>query len=387
MALLAGLLTGGCHTPPLTEARSQFASGEWRGAEQQLAQLPENDKDRVLFLMERGMIRHSLQKYDDSSRDWLEAVQLEKDLETHSASKAAASMVINDRTLAFRGAPYEQTLLHTFLAKNFLAQGRWDDAAVEGRNIARRQENRGAFPDDAYSRYVAGLTFELSGDTDNAHVQYRLAGQSNRFVRVDPATGGVAPANTTAAPAPSGGFELVCLLNFGHIRSRSTSGATGDTNATAAAPYAEIYAQGKYLGRGYVLTSTEALARHTRQVLALRKNTKTASRIALKLALADGISRNNESLGALVRLALLASEQPDDRHWATLPRWMGVARVPCPAQLTAYEVVFFTPGGQPLRRIKVERPLTRRGKTWVSICRDGEGFSASPPAESTPGRL
>jgi hypothetical protein len=367
------LLASGCATPPLNQARSQFASGRLQGAEQNLTNLPSSDKDQVLFLMERGMIRHSLQKYDESTQDWLDAVQLEKDLETHSASKAVASVMVNDRTLAFRGFPYEQTLLHTFLAKNYLAQGHWDDAAVEGRNVVRRQENRATFPEDHYSRYVAGLTFELAGDFDNAQLQYRLAGESNRFVRIDPATGRLAPLTTNApassAPPRPGAFELVCLLNYGQISS-SVGLESPAGSSLQQPPYAEIFTNGIRLGRGYLFTSTDEMARQTWKELAFRKTSKTATRIALKLAIANAISQSNESLGSLVRMGLLAMEQPDDRHWATLPQWMGVARVPCSESLKSFEVVFYAPNGTVLRRITVTRPITRRGKTWVSLCRD-----------------
>jgi hypothetical protein len=367
------LLASGCATPPLNEARSQFASGHLQGAEQNLASLPDENKDRVLFLMERGMIRQSLFKYEESTRDWLDAVRLEEDLETHSASKAAASLVVNDRALAFRGFPYEQTLLHTYLAKNYLAEGRWDDAAVEGRNIVRRQENRDSFPEDPYSRYVAGLTFELAGDSDNAQMQYRLAGESNRFVRIDPDTGRLAsPTNALIKPIPSnvpGANELVCFLNFGHAGSWAGF-ESQEGYSPLRSPYAEIFANGIYLGRGYLFASTDELARQTWKELSLRKTSKTATRIALKLAIANAISQNNENLGALVRMGLLAMEQPDDRHWATLPEWMGVARVPCPANLGSFEVVFYNPNGTVVRRMTVTRPITRRGKTWVSFCRD-----------------
>lgn len=387
------LLASGCATPPLNQARSQYASGHLQGAEENLANLPDNDKDRVLFLMERGMIRQSLFKYEESTRDWLAAVQLEEDLETHSASKAAASMMINDRALAFRGFPYEQTLLHTFLAKNYLAQGRWDDAAVEGRNIVRRQENRGTFPEDSYSRYMAGLTFELAGDFDNAQMQYRLAGESNRLVRIDPPTGRLTPAANAStnslvplpSPIPAGSSELVCFLNFGQTAPR-VGLESPDGNVVQKSPYAEIFANGICLGRGYLFTSTDELSRKTWSELALRKTSKTAARIAMKVAIGNAISQVNENLGSLVRLGLLAMEMPDDRYWVTLPQWMGVARVPCPANLGSFDVVFYHPNGRVIRRMKVTRPLTRRGKTWVSFCRDIDPITDPQPALIAPPR-
>ncbi len=379
LALLGAVCVGvsGCATPPLKDARSDYASGRLSGAESRLTDLPETDKDRVLFLMERGMVRHSLGKYEESTRDWLEAAERERELETHSASKAAASVVVNDRTLAFRGFPYEQTLLHTYLAKNFMAMGRWDEAAVEGRNVVLRQEGRGPFPEDAYSRYVAGFSFEMIGDAANAELQYRLAAGATPWARIDPASGRVeGPTNAPAGslPLPRGGAsgdELVCFLGVGRTSARSgfeSPSAGGATNP----PFVEIYADGQRLGRGYLFVSTDDLAVRSWKEVALRKTSKTATRIVLKLAIADAISQSNESLGALVRAGLLALEQPDDRHWATLPQWLGVARVPCPAKATRVEAVFCRADGTEWRRVPLKMPLVRRGRVQIAICRDLE---------------
>ena len=131
LPLLAALSLAGCATVPLDSARRNFNVGRLEEADQELATLP-NNADRVLNLMERGMIRHVRHDYTNSTKDWLEALRIEKGLETHSVSKAGASMVVNDTLLNFRGYPYERTYLHVFLAKNYLAQGMWGEAGGEG---------------------------------------------------------------------------------------------------------------------------------------------------------------------------------------------------------------------------------------------------------------
>ena len=63
-------------------------------------------------------------------------------------------------------------------------------------------------------------------------------------------------------------------------------------------------------------------------------------------------------------------EQPDLRRWETLPRWLQVARVPCPADLTSFDVVFKNHQGVTTRTVSVTEPLARRRNTFVSYCRD-----------------
>lgn len=85
-------------------------------------------------------------------------------------SKGVASWVVNDGVQNFRGAPFERTMVHVMAAKNYLALGEWDDAAAEARRIIKSLEPdiRGEYPEDAYSRYMAGFCLEMIDDDSNA---------------------------------------------------------------------------------------------------------------------------------------------------------------------------------------------------------------------------
>ena len=64
-----------------------------------------------------------------------------------------------------------------------------------------------------------------------------------------------------------------------------------------------------------------------------------------------------------------ALEMPDTRRWETLPLWLQVARVPCPPDLSAFDVVYRGKGGNVVTRQTIERPLARKGDVFVSFCR------------------
>lgn len=360
IAILVAAWGGGCATVPIDSARRHFEANDLERAEQDLAAIPA-DRDQIMHLMERGMIRHLLGDYADSTADWLHAVRLEDQFETHSASKAGASMLVNDTVLDFRGYPYERVYLHVFLARNYLAQGLWDDAAVEARNIIRRLEQRDGFPDDPYSRYVAGLCLELTGDS-GYELQYRTAsalleGQA----RVDAATGRLLPAGTNAPPpARPASPELVCLIDL--------DGGPGWTPDSA-----EIRVGDRVLGATHTLTVLSRLEWESSQRMAARRMTKQVARIAVKESIAAAVEYQNKDLGELLRVLLLAMEAPDERHWRTLPRKLAVVRCPCPADLKRFDVVFRNSAGAALRRLTVTAPLTRRDRVFVSMCRDTPG--------------
>ena len=297
--------------------------------------------------------------------------------------------MVNDQIRNFAGAPFERTLLHAMTAANHFARGAWDEAAIEARRIllSLDDERRGNFPDEPYSRYLAGLAFELIDDPSNAALQYRRADTLLPQVAIDPATGRLGPAappqndgeelhgawpvqaldDEPAAPSETG-HELIVGLQLG--RSRGTAWGSAAPNHSAPL-YAEIHANGVYLGRTYNLSDTASLRSETERVRALREAAKTVTRIVIKEGIAVAVESNNENLGGLVRFILIGLlEQPDLRRWETLPRWFQIARVPAPPDLDAYTVVLKGRHGQTLRSFEVREPLQRRRHQTVSFVRD-----------------
>jgi hypothetical protein len=110
------------------------------------------------------------------------------------------------------------------------------------------------------------------------------------------------------------------------------------------------------------------MAATERRAAALRA-AKTATRVAIKEAVAQVLEEENEVLGELIRLYLFALETSPPRRWETLPLWLQVARVPCPRNLESFEVVFRGEGGRVIARQTVGEPLVRSGRTYVSFVR------------------
>ena len=110
-----------------------------------LEELPPGDNNRILYLIERGMMRQAEGDYAGSVRDWQAAADKMEELDYYSLSKGAASWVANDQAKAYRGMPFEQILMHAYAAQSYFAMGKWEDAAVEGRNIVAKLENLNGF--------------------------------------------------------------------------------------------------------------------------------------------------------------------------------------------------------------------------------------------------
>jgi len=377
-AVLAVCLTGflaGCASPPLQTARANFYAGRFEQANTNLAAIPKDNKDEILYLMERGMVRQNLGQYEASALDWRRAGDIDAKLETYSVFQGASSLVVNDRTLAFRGMPFERALMYAFLAKDYLADSNWDYAAICARNIIKKLENLDGFPDIAYGRYMAGFCLELINDKGNAAIQYRAAERLlKNDILIDQLSGAILPKTNLVravksiakAALQTEQAELVCFISLG----RMPVGEIYGDFYSRFPPYAEIYCGGEYLGRSYAFANTAALMGASRRRLAAIQLAKDATRIATKIAISEAVKQQNDTLGALVWLALFAMEAPDTRCWETLPLWLEIARVPCPAGLKSYTVVFKSAAGATLGNKVIATPITRRGHTFISFCRD-----------------
>lgn len=365
VALLgAALLCGGCATPGLERGRAAFYRGQFDTADEALADLSPRGKDAILQGMERGMVRHLDGRYEASTTDWLRCVARIRDLHELSVSRGTTSMVVNDTVLTFRGAAFEQVLLHSFLAQNFLLARDAEGAAVEARNAIHLLEQRATFPDDAFSRYLAGLCLELAGDAQNARVQYRIAAELSPAAGIDPETGRL----QAAATPPAG--ELICIVGLGRTGVWYRDGrARYEGHGPRATPVATITVDGRTLGTTTILADTDRLYGTSQALTDAFRTGKTLTRIAIKEAIAESIAEDNPMLSELVRALLYATEVPDQRRWRTLPRWLGIARFPLHAPATDVRITS-THNGAPRVRQVVVQPLARIGATQICVARE-----------------
>lgn len=369
LTVVAGLLLAvatGCTTPGLNQGRSAFYQRDLESARDAMAEAPGRPGNLVLFLMERGMVKHVSGRYADASVDWNDAAAAIEALDYYSVSRGTASLVINERTKAFRGAPYEQALLHAFNAKNYFARQDWDGAAVEARILVDRLSELNGFPDDPYSRYVAATAFALIGSHDSAAIEFAKADALTDHLTIDHRTGAIS-AGTNVPPATARS-ELVCFISLGGAPSES--GRARGAGRWGPHPYVDIEINGKLAGRSHTLSRTTELLRETDARLAGLRTAKTVGRIVVKEGIAYTIWRENPLLGELTRLVLYLAEIPDTRRWETLPLHLQVARVPCPPGVSEFTAVFRDSGGREVARHQVTHPLTRRGQTAVSFLRE-----------------
>lgn len=160
-------------------AQGAFATGEYRRAAQAMEKSSPPAGDRVLYRLELGTFQHTEGKYDASTISFREAVDAMKEyderavINVRDASAAAATLFLNDKTLPYRGAPFERILAHTFLAVNYLMQRDLEGARVEILQAYEKQKEAR----EAHEKAIAESQREAAGRRlDTSAIMGRLQG-------------------------------------------------------------------------------------------------------------------------------------------------------------------------------------------------------------------
>ena len=181
LALMSGL--GGCATysGSFGVIERNLAAQQYDVALLNIEKESESKKNRVLYLLNKGMVLRMKRDFAGSNVA-LEAAKAEIDrLYAASASENALSVMVNDSTVSYSGDNYERVLLHLYMALNYLELGQPDSARVEALQVdAKLREFAEKIPDskyaeDAFTLYLTGLIYEDRGEWSDAMISYRSA--------------------------------------------------------------------------------------------------------------------------------------------------------------------------------------------------------------------
>jgi hypothetical protein len=183
IAWLGLLALGGCvtYSNSFQAVERQLQEAKYDDALKTIEQRAQSKTDRMLYLLDRGMVLRMKRDYAASNAALEAAKQEMERLYAASVSENALSIVINDATVSYSGDDYEQVLVHLYMALNYLELGQPDEARVEAlqvdiklRELAEKFA-AGKFTEDALSRYLAGMIYEDAGEWSDAMISYRKA--------------------------------------------------------------------------------------------------------------------------------------------------------------------------------------------------------------------
>jgi hypothetical protein len=140
------------------------------------------DRNRLLYLFEKGKMAHLLKQYDSSNLYFNEADLFIEDVRT-STRDIVVGNLLNPMMETYKGEDFEKFMVHYYKALNYLNLGQLNEALVEARRISLRSyaqqdktnNNPNRYSDDAFSLMLQGIIYEQSNDINNAFISYRNA--------------------------------------------------------------------------------------------------------------------------------------------------------------------------------------------------------------------
>jgi hypothetical protein len=141
-------------------------------------------RNAVLYYLDEGIISHLAARYTESNQSFSKAESIMEKLYTKSLSKEAASFLISDNTIPYRGEDFERAMVNLFMALNYVGVGSWEDALVEARKVDSKlsvinsqyeEEKRNVYKEDGFIRFLMGTLYEAEGEINDAFISYRKA--------------------------------------------------------------------------------------------------------------------------------------------------------------------------------------------------------------------
>jgi len=390
----------GCVSAQLQQARSEFYSGNLDQASAALSD-PEDvsSRERLLFLMEKGVILHYAGQYPESIIALRAAAGLIKEQDRISASEQAASLVTTEWLTDYKGEYAERLFVHTYLMMNYLMIGEVEDALVEGKQYLEAYERYPACSGDLFTRALIAHCFEALGEINSAYIEYKKLAEL--LPTPEPVAGKL------CALAGQLGFDDEVEI----YREYLPESALKPLGAEDAAELIVFAAQGRApvkVPRNIVLppsirfsfatyedvtdsfyplvvqSSPEAgpvnmVTTDMGQVLKASLNerlvqiiAKETARAAAKEVIAQQIDDSNVEV--LVRIVFFLLEEPDTRAWETLPAYLTLVRIPL--RKGNNRIDLNQGGGQLIPEIVV---TPEHSRYYYQSIRNGSFRKTSPP--------
>jgi len=360
-------------------AHAAYHEGRYEAALSLIEKVKPAGRDRLLYLMDKGMIAHAAGKYGESNKVLTEAEDLSDALSAKSISRETAATLWSEEATEYGGEKYERTMIPVIRMLNYIMQDEWDEALVEVRRLLTIAEKIYGDPKElsnAFAIYLSAVIWETLGQINDALISYNQLtkhkkdvpyyGYDANFLRSKLGITAELPPGGSTAWTTSGNYrknkgELLVIAEAG--RSPIFVAETA-TNLLFTVSMPELYTfpqvlksvkvsiDGKDAGRTYpfynILEDIMKALKDRQKRSFIRKMIKLPVQTGLYAAGGELMKQDDtESKIAGIGLALLAlsmsvSEKADERSWRTLPAQFQLGRFYLPAGRHEIEI---SPGG------------------------------------------
>lgn len=367
----------GCASYSVQQKRVKqlFSGQQYIASLQTLEDSNLKDRNRVLYLLEKGIILDRINKRKISQASFLEAKELIKKYKRVSITQTAASFFYNDSATDYCGEVFEQVNLHVMLALSFIEDGEVRKARVEAKQINNKLylltkelgKKHNSYRKDAFALYLSGTIFEALEEYDDAIIDYYEALRTYNLMSYRPFHSGgiqeqVAKALYKLAKVRKRQYiikdlertypklkqttekakgSIVTFHELGNIATKKSKSFLFNLNGELIRfSYPVISSQNPLYGQtGIIINKTRftktknasnlnAIASKTLEEKRLRMVAKGLVRLLIKSQISRSVEKEFGPLaGTFANIITAATEVADTRSWSLLPNKISVTRV------------------------------------------------------------
>ncbi len=330
--------------------------------------------DRLLYLLDQGVILHTAGRYQASLAIFKQAIDLSDQMHGPQVASKSAAVITNDNYIPYKGEKFERLLMQTFQVMNYLGLGQYQEALIEVRRLHNRfgaflKQDAKPYLQNAFATYLSGLTWEANGKLNDAYIDYkntyRMAG-GNPILAQDLLRGSrwlgflsdhqrwrkVFGKSYRALPRNRG--ELIVLLQAGSVIEKRSTEERHSLQIVPVPYYPELSGKPRpakvKVVKGPSMQTVPLYDVDAAAVGTLRDNkagivARAIARLAAKEGAAVAVGKKiDKDLGVLLGILVLATNRADMRSWLTLPSSFQVAKLSLPAG--TYQLKLIGPQGE-----------------------------------------
>lgn len=177
--LLLLILGAGCasgYQAKAAAAQHAYFSGDYERALDLIEKVQPARRDRLLHLLDRGIILQAAGRYEESNRALDEAEEVANVLSARSVTKETAATLWSEEARDYPGERSEIAMIPVLRMLNYILLDQWSEALVEVRrlgNVVARIYGAEAPFDNAFSIYLSAIVWEALGHINDAMIDYR----------------------------------------------------------------------------------------------------------------------------------------------------------------------------------------------------------------------
>jgi len=356
-------------------AHAAFYRGRYDQAIKLIEHVSPAHRDKLLHLLDYGMILHGAGRYEDSNKVLTEAEKVADQLTAKSVSREVGATLWSEEGTEYSGDKYERVMIPVIRMLNYVMLDDWQGAMVEVRRVqywVERTYGSGHRFDNAFALYLSAVIWETLGQINDAFIDYRALMNSRQkipYYALDMKEINKTLGLTTAYPSKGSlawqagpGYrskdgQLLVIVEAGRapyfVSEYVTDGVFTVSMPTIiirspSVQYADVSVDGKSLGRTYsfynIVSDILKALKDRRRRSFVRKMIKVPVQTGLytagyELAKEDDTASQLAGISlALLAISMSASEKADERSWRTLPAEFQIGRFYLPSGTHEIEI-------------------------------------------------